>query len=114
MAGIAGGSPGHFPAKRRARSAHRPGLHRWYADRHRSPRARRTTGERGPEILDDAERLRRRARLAAYLVRTMNACPAPGIAPLRTRDWLLILLLPLLPLLVLDAAGTVARVLAAT
>jgi len=40
--------------------------------------------------LDDFERQRRLDRLASYLVRTMRACPAPGIAPLTTRDWLLI------------------------
>jgi len=40
--------------------------------------------------LDDLERQRRLDRLASYLVRTMRGCPAPGIAPLTTRDWLLI------------------------
>ena len=38
----------------------------------------------------DADRDRRLERVARHLVRTMNACPAPGIAPLRTRDWMLI------------------------
>lgn len=40
--------------------------------------------------LTDAERRRRLERAARYLVRTMNSCPAPGISPLTTRDWLVI------------------------
>ena len=60
--------------------------------------------------LTDLERQRRVDRVAAFLVRTMRACPAPGIAPLTTRDWLVIsgaVLLPYLAVFALAAAASV-------
>lgn len=38
----------------------------------------------------------------------MKACPAPGIAPLTTRDWLLILGVVLFPYLLLFGLATAA------
>lgn len=58
--------------------------------------------------LSDAERRRRLDRLAAYLVRTMKACPAPGIAPLTTRDWLLIASIVILPYLLVFGLVAIA------
>lgn len=48
-------------------------------------------------------------RVGAYLVRTMNSCPAPGIAPLRTRDWLLLGAVVVLPYLLVDGLAAVAH-----
>ncbi len=51
-------------------------------------RTRTPTGTRALPRLSEAERERRLAAAARALVRTIRACPAPGVAPLRTRDWL--------------------------
>jgi hypothetical protein len=88
--------------------------------RHRSyrPLARRRTftsvippvASREVAPLTEPERRRRVDRVAAYLVRTMRACPAPGIAPLTTRDWLVIASAVLLPYLVVFAVAAAAPV----
>lgn len=70
---------------------------------------RRVAASSGPP-LTDLERQRRVDRVADFLVRTMRACPAPGIAPLTTRDWLVIggaVLLPYLLVFALAAAAPV-------
>ncbi len=48
-------------------------------------------------------------RVVSYLVRTMNSCPAPGIAPLRTQDWLLLGAVVVLPYLLVDGLVAVAH-----
>lgn len=58
--------------------------------------------------MSEVERRRRLDRLATYLVRTMRSCPAPGIAPFTTRDWLLIAGAAVGPYLVLFAAAALA------
>lgn len=75
----------------RRRTAHRPALRR-HARERLAARQRPTVGlPATPTVpLSDAERRRRLDRLADYLVRTMRACPAPGVAPFTVRDWLLI------------------------
>jgi hypothetical protein len=60
--------------------------------------------------LSEAEKEQRLLRLAAYLVKTMRACPAPGIAPLTTGDWLLIASVATLPFLVVFVSAAVAGV----
>jgi hypothetical protein len=59
-------------------------------------------------VLSEAERRRRLDQLAAYLVRTMRSCPAPGIAPLTTRDWLLMATVVLLPYLIVFGLAALA------
>jgi hypothetical protein len=88
---------------RRHRSIHRP-----FARRRHAP-AKPLVRARGPlPPLSEAERQRRLDRLAAYLVRTMKACPAPGIAPLRTRDWPLIASVVILPYLLVFGLVAIA------
>jgi hypothetical protein len=58
--------------------------------------------------LTENERRRRIERVAAYLVRTMRACPAPGIAPFTTRDWLLIASVVLLPYMLVFGLAAIA------
>jgi 8-oxo-dGTP pyrophosphatase MutT (NUDIX family) len=74
------------------------------------------TIRKGPEPRPDrARRLtegERRLRLrlvTRYLVRTMNSCPAPGIAPLRVRDWLLIAGAVATPYLIVLAATSASQ-----
>lgn len=43
-------------------------------------------------------------RVVAHLVRTMRSCPAPGVAPLTLRDWLLLGSVVVVPYLLLVAA----------
>jgi len=78
--------------------------------RRRRPRrlAPRTPRPRPLTLMSDAERRRRIDRIAAYLVRTMRACPAPGIAPLSTRDWLLIVGAAVLPYVIVYSLAAVA------
>ena len=64
-----------------------------------------------PPALSDLERRKRLDRVAAYLVRTMRACPAPGIAPLTTRDWLLIAGVVVLPYLLVFSLAAIAPTL---
>lgn len=78
---------------RRQKRAHRPYLARRLAAR--SARFALTPDK--PSLLSadsraltDDERRRQVERVARVLVRTINSCPAPGIAPLRVRDWILI------------------------
>jgi hypothetical protein len=59
--------------------------------------------------LTEVERRRRVDRVAAYLVRTMRACPAPGIAPFTTRDWLLLGSAVVLPYVLVFALSPTAR-----
>ena len=79
------------------------------------PRRRRPTRPAGLIVratarpLSDAERQRRLDRLARYLVRTVNACPAPGIAPFTTRDWLLLATAAILPYLLVFGLASIAR-----
>jgi hypothetical protein len=70
----------------------------------RSSRLTRSALER--PVLADGERERRVAQAAALLVRTIRACPAPGVPPFRMQDWLVlgsVVVLPFLALLVLSA-----------
>ncbi len=78
---------------------------------HRALRRRRVGLSTGPSVrvvrvaraatsLSDTEQKRRLDRLAKYLVRTIRACPAPGIAPFTARDWLLIGAAGFLPYLI--------------
>ncbi|HVA84879.1 MAG TPA: hypothetical protein VNF73_01035 [Candidatus Saccharimonadales bacterium] len=39
----------------------------------------------------------------------MNACPAPGIAPFTTRDWLLLATAAILPYLLVFGLASIAR-----
>jgi hypothetical protein len=63
---------------------------------------------RPPIAMSEAERRRRLERLAAYLVRTMRSCPAPGVAPFTMRDWILIGGIAAGPYLVVFAAAAIA------
>ncbi len=75
---------------------------------HRALRRRRVGLSTGPSVrvaraatsLSDTEQKRRLDRLAKYLVLTIRACPAPGIAPFTARDWLLIGAAGFLPYLI--------------
>jgi hypothetical protein len=58
--------------------------------------------------LTDEERARRLQRVTRVLVRTMNSCPAPGVAPFRVRDWLLIWALVAGPYLFIFALAALA------
>ncbi len=53
-----------------------------------------------PAVLSDAERARRLAIAARTLVRTIRGCPAPGVPPLRARDWLALLVVLVGPYLI--------------
>lgn len=70
---------------------------------------RPTRAAAGAAPLSTAERDRRLAIATKALVRTIRACPAPGVAPLRLRDWLAlgaVLVVPfLLGLTFVAAAG---------
>jgi hypothetical protein len=61
-----------------------------------------------PLVLSDAERSRRLAVAARALVRTIRGCPAPGVPPLRARDWLAIGAVLLGPYLIVLAVLAVA------
>jgi hypothetical protein len=99
------------PADERTRQlggAARRRSHRRFAHRgEHTSGTQRVTLVRPHPPLTEVERRRRVDRVAAYLVRTMRACPAPGIAPFTTRDWLLVAGVVVLPyLLVLALAAT--------
>jgi hypothetical protein len=89
----------------RRRRSHRPFARR-------RTLARTSSGTIRPRVekvpLTALQRRRRLDRVAAYLVRTMRACPAPGIAPLTTRDWLLISSVVLLPYLLIFGLAAIA------
>jgi hypothetical protein len=100
--------PAPAPAPPAARSARRRRGRR-YA---RRPILVAATARPGAQLtvpLDELERQRRLSRVAAYLVRTMRACPAPGIAPLTTRDWLLLGAAIGLPVLLWLGLASVSR-----
>lgn len=58
--------------------------------------------------MTETERQRRIEKLTVYLVRTMRSCPAPGIAPFTTRDWLLMAAVVLLPYLLVFGLAAIA------
>lgn len=96
-------------APARSRTVRRPS-YRPFARRHAGASTVQRVAVRAAPPLTDLERQRRVDRVAAFLVRTMRACPAPGIAPLTTRDWLVIsgaVLLPYLAVFALAAAAPV-------
>jgi hypothetical protein len=88
------------------RRSHRPFVHR----RMHKSGTQRLAMVRSLQPLTEAERRRRLDRVAAYLVRTMRACPAPGIAPFTTRDWLLIAGVVVLPYLLIFALTATAPI----
>ncbi len=56
-----------------------------------------------------AERDRRLDIAARALVRTIRACPAPGVPPLRRRDWLAISAVVAVPAAILFVASLAGR-----
>lgn len=91
---------------RRLRRRGRPSLRRLPARPSPERRSGRVEPPRPP--LSARERDRRLRIAAQALVRTIQACPAPGVPPLRARDWLAfggILAVPFLIVLALAAAA---------
>jgi hypothetical protein len=88
------------------RRSHRPVPHR----RDHTSGTQRVATVRPRPPLTEVERRRRVDRVAAYLVRTMCACPAPGIAPFTTRDWLLVAGVVVLPYLLVFALAATAPI----
>lgn len=98
-------------APKRPRRAHRPYLARRLAARS----ARLGIAEVRPSqpssprpVLTEQERSQRLQRVAHALVRTINSCPAPGVAPLSLRDWLLIGGAVLIPYLIVFGLAALA------
>jgi hypothetical protein len=94
----------HGPTLRsgRARRRGRPSLGR-PARVPAGRRAQRTIAPAPQPTLSERERDRRLALATRALVRTIQACPAPGVPPLRTRDWLALGAVVLVPALVVFA-----------
>jgi hypothetical protein len=88
------------------RRSHRPFAHR----REHTSGTQRVALVRPLPPLTEVERRRRMDRVTAYLIRTMRACPAPGIAPFTTRDWLLIAGAVVLPYLLVFALTATAPI----
>lgn len=91
------------PRRRRARPTLRPPV-----PSARS-RSRRPAGVRAGPLLSEAERERRLAAAARALVRTIRGCPAPGVAPFRTRDWLALAAVVVGPAGILILIGLLGR-----
>lgn len=93
------------PPSRRRRRRTRPTL--------RPPvsptRTRTPAGVSAHPLLSEAERERRLAAAARALVRTIRACPAPGVAPFRTRDWLALAAVVAVPAGIVILVGLAAR-----
>jgi hypothetical protein len=94
------------PGRAARHRSHRPFAHR----RTRTSGIQRVATARALPLLTEVERGRRVDRVAAYLVWTMRACPAPGIAPFTTRDWLLVGGVVVLPYLLVFALATTAPI----
>ena len=95
-----------LPGGAARRRSHRPFVHH----RMRTSGTQRVAMVRPLPPFTELERGRRMDRVAAYLVRTMRACPAPGIAPFTTRDWLLVAGVVVLPYLLIFALTATAPI----